>query len=348
MNHAAYSPFVLTGEAPVNLDLFPFEPIYSMSELPVAARKLHNAVRRVSGAAPFFVETVKREKPAVLHAHYGPIGAAVLPVSVKTGVPLITSFYGIDASAFLTQRKYIESFAKLWKNCALISVLSEDMKKALAGAGCPEEKIRIHHLAVDTDALQPPAERPADGIVKVVCSSRLVEKKGVDTLLRAAAAARSQVEIQLDIAGSGPLEGRLRELASELGLDKFVRFHGRVNRAEVFDLMRNANIFALLSRTAADGDSEGTPTALIEAGALGLPSVSTRHAGIPEVVAHGSGGILVEENDSASAAEALARLAADAGLRARMGLAAREKIVAEYSIGSVMRQIEADYLSVEK
>ena len=107
--------------------------------------------------------------------------------------------------------------------------------------------------------------------------------------------------------------------------------------------MHRAHVFILLSQTAPDGDSEGTPTALIEAGALGLPSISTFHAGIPEVIADGITGILVAEGDYESATKAIIKLAQAPALRAALGAAARENILREFSIEKVIQQIETDY-----
>jgi glycosyltransferase involved in cell wall biosynthesis len=79
------------------------------------------------------------------------------------------------------------------------------------------------------------------------------------------------------------------------------------------------------------GDSEGLPVSIIEAMAHGLPVVSTRHAGIPEAVVHGETGLLVEEGDLSAMAEAILRLAHDAALRDKMGLAAHERARAHFT-----------------
>jgi len=259
------------------------------------------------------------------------------------------SFYGIDASAFLRDAAHMAGYAAMWRECECISVLSRNMEDALAAAGCPREKMRVHHLAVKTDEIVPTEEPAGAPPVRVVCVARLVGKKGIDTLLRAVAEARDAgAPVELDIAGEGPLEAQLKKESVALGLNGAVRFHGLLNRDAALALMRNAHIAALLSRTAQDGDAEGTPTALMEAGALGLPCVSTIHAGIPEVVEHGQTGLLVPENDAAAAARALKMLASDAAMRARLGAAAREKIVREFSIEKVIAQIECDYDNIKE
>jgi colanic acid/amylovoran biosynthesis glycosyltransferase len=294
---------------------------------------------------PYYLEMVRRLNPAVLHAHYGPVGAALVGLRRKTNVPLVTSFYGIDASALLHNDYYKKAYPRLWQECDIVSVLSQNMKDALAEAGCPEEKIRIHHLAVDTGALAPlPNLRPAPGgPIRISCVCRLVEKKGLDTLIRAVTIARKQVDVELDIAGSGPLDTELRELIDKLDATQFVHLHGRLHRPQALLLMAGSHFFCLLSRTAADGDMEGTPTALIEAGALGLPSVSTFHAGIPEIISNKNTGLLVPENDPEAASDAIVRIASDPDMRHRLGVNARAQICSEFSIHKVIKQIEADY-----
>ena len=96
--------------------------------------------------------------------------------------------------------------------------------------------------------------------------------------------------------------------------------------------MRQARAFVQHSVVAIDGDSEGTPVAILEAGAAGLPVVATRHGGIPDVVVPGETGLLIREGDVCAMAECMARLAADPELAARLGSAARSRIRAEFSM----------------
>src|SRR5437868_13294812 len=151
----------------------------------------------------------------------------------------------------------------------------------------------------------PIRERSASDAPRLLTVARLVEKKGVDDALRAVAAVRFRHPgLRYDVVGDGPLRGGLEALAGELGLGDAVIFHGARYADAVREMMDAANVFVLASRTAGDGDEEGTPNVLLEAQACGLPILSTTHSGIPEVV-DPQAGVLVAEGDPAALARAL-------------------------------------------
>jgi glycosyltransferase involved in cell wall biosynthesis len=125
------------------------------------------------------------------------------------------------------------------------------------------------------------------------------------------------------MVGDGWLLNRARKLASRLRVEDRVTFHGRQDHAFVLERMKRAAIYMQHSVTSLSGDTEGVPTAIQEAMAAGAAIVSTRHAGIPEIVDEGLSGLLVGERDVSGYAAALERLVVDPELRARMGSAAR-------------------------
>lgn len=114
----------------------------------------------------------------------------------------------------------------------------------------------------------------------------------------------------------------------------------------MFRILADSHILALPSVTAADGDMEGTPMALIEAAAAGLPCVTTRHAGNAEVVEDGFTGFVVPEHDPAALADRLVALATDPALRERMGRAARERARRAFDIRAVMDAFESDLATI--
>ncbi|MBZ0236921.1 MAG: glycosyltransferase, partial [Deltaproteobacteria bacterium] len=131
----------------------------------------------------------------------------------------------------------------------------------------------------------------------------------------------------------------LQQLARELALD--VAWPDPATR--VAAAMAEADILLVPSRTAKNGDQEGTPTVICEGSAAALPVVATRHAGIPEQVAHEVTGLLADERDVETLAAHLARLAASPDERAAMGAAGRAKMEAEYSIAAHVRDLSAVY-----
>jgi colanic acid/amylovoran biosynthesis glycosyltransferase len=107
--------------------------------------------------------------------------------------------------------------------------------------------------------------------------------------------------------------------------------------------MAESRIFALPSKTAADGDSEGLATTIVEAARRGLPTVSTVHSGIPEVVVPGETGLLGPEGDRAALTGNLRTLLADDALRARMGARAKQHADAHFDLATQTRLLEEIY-----
>ncbi|MFF4651579.1 glycosyltransferase [Streptomyces sp. NPDC001380] len=179
---------------------------------------------------------------------------------------------------------------------------------------------------------------PQDAVV-VGSVGNLTPKKDQRTLLEAhARLRRTHPGAVLVLIGSGPLEQELRGRAAALGLaDGAVVLAG--SRPDVPELLPALDVFALSSR------QEGLPVALMEAMACGLPSAVTRVGGIPEVVDDGEQGLLVPPADPDALARALARLVGDAGLRDRMGAAARER-ARRFDAAGAQRAVEAVYARV--
>lgn len=162
---------------------------------------------------------------------------------------------------------------------------------------------------------------------RVVAVGRLVEKKGFDDLLRAAALLRDAGRpVPVDIAGAGAEEARLRDLTADLGLTGLVTFHGALPQHQVRELVVSAAVFAAPCVVGPDGNRDGLPTVLLESMALGTPVVSTPVTGIPEAVLDGDTGLLVGEADPRALAEAIDRLLVDTALADRLARAARTHV----------------------
>lgn len=172
---------------------------------------------------------------------------------------------------------------------------------------------------------------------------RLDEIKGfrylVDACRRLAEAGEA---FECRIVGDGPLRGELQARIESAGLADRVRLLGAKPQDEVRALIRAAGVFVLPCVVARSGDRDGIPVALMEAMASGLPVVSTRVSGVPELVEHESTGLLAEPEDADGLASQVARLLHDGALASRLAIAARRKVEAEYDA-----RREADKLLAE-
>lgn len=313
-------------------------PTQSQDTVSIAFRKIARLIRRqpweeviTGGYAAAF-----RTRPAAVVAQYGPTGMRVIDACRRVGLPLIVHFHGYDASVRSVIAEH-GNYARLFEHAAAIVAVSHDMRDRLIALGASPAKVHYAPCGVDCSRFTPRAE--PSPLPVIVAAGRLVEKKAPHLLLSAFAEVRKHIpDARLHLIGDGPLMGPCRDLIAALQLDDAVALLGRQNHDEIAAQMANARCFAQHSVVAMNGDMEGTPVAVMEAGAAGIPSVSTRHAGIADVVIDGETGFIVEERDIQAMADALIRLLRDRELAAKMGAAARRHVVANFEIeGRVAR-----------
>ena len=278
-----------------------------------------------------YLKAFRRLRPAAVLAEYGPIGVDVAEACRRAGVPLIVHFHGYDASLRACLEEMAGPYRRMFGAASAIVAVSRAMRDRLVALGAPPEKVRWNPYGVDCGAFA--GADPAAAPPTFLAVGRFTAKKAPDLTLRAFAEVRRAVPgARLRMVGFGPLQDACVGLAGTLGIAGAVTFLGACPPAMVQEEMRRARGFVQHSLEAADGDSEGTPVAILEAGASGLPVVSTRHAGIPDVVVEGRTGILVDERDVDGMAAGMIRLADDPALAGRMGRAARARIEAEFDL----------------
>ena len=139
-------------------------------------------------------------------------------------------------------------------------------------------------------------------------------------------------EAHLTMAGTGPLWESCASLVKALGIGGQVHLAGVLKPEAIADLLRGSRAFVQHSVVAHNGDSEGTPLAVLEAMATGVPVVATSHAGIADVVVHERFGFLCAEHDVASMAAHMISLIDDAERAGAMGRAARAHMEAEHRL----------------
>jgi glycosyltransferase involved in cell wall biosynthesis len=179
---------------------------------------------------------------------------------------------------------------------------------------------------------------PADPVL-ILSVGRLVEKKGTEVLLQALARIRPDLHWRFVHVGGGPLRKRLERLASSLGIAERVQWRGALTQDNVLDQYRAADVFALASRVAADGDRDGLPNVLAEAQSQALACVATRVSAIPELVRDGQTGLLVAENDPAALARALEALITNPARRRELGHAGQARVAQGFALDANLEPI---------
>lgn len=277
----------------------------------------------------------------ILHCHFGPIGQFVAKLRDAGAIAgrLVTVFHGVDVSAYVRERRDYYRF--LFAAGDLFLPVSRAWRARLIELGCDPQRIAVHRMGVDVRrypfrARQRDGERP----LVVLTVGRIVEKKGLAYGLRAVAElVERDVAVRYLVVGDGPLRPDLERLASALNLGDSVAFLGWQDQAAVSALMETADILLAPSVTTPQGDQEGIPVTLMEGMAAGMLVVSTCHSGIPELVEPDRSGVLVPERDSRALARAMLRLARLADDWPSISRAARARIVAEYEIGRLNRDL---------
>lgn len=351
IRHLRGVDLVVLGIRLENRDRFELPAAYVVNPEASLPGRIREFVYVTTGRSGVLDEAITQQKVDLLHAHFGVEGLYALPFALRHRLPLITTFWGFDAT--MSRSRLLLSGKPAWIRYALFAerlrrrgtlfiAVSEFIRSRLIERGFPPERTIVHYNGVDVSAFTPP-DREADGRT-ILSVGRLVEKKGMEYLIEAFARIAGEVpEARLQIAGDGPLRQSLERRISERELSARVTFHGSLSHREVAGLMQSASIICQPSVTAANGDSEGLPTVVLEAAATGRPLIGTLHSGIPEIIADGTTGFLVPERDVAALADRLLLLLRNAELRRRMGEAGRKRIEREFDLGKQAERLEEIY-----
>src|SRR5690606_14726943 len=207
---------------------FPFQPHYSPAEaIGTRYATLERILLRFFGRSPYLERVLKQEQVDLIHAHFGQLGALIAPVARRHKRPLVVSFYAQSFSMFTDKADWRWRFDRLWQDATLCLALGPVSVKELIAAGCPESKIAVVPLPIDT-ATFTYVERcvsPAEGL-QLLTVGRLVPKKGLDVLLAALARLPHDAKWRLRIIGDGPQRSSLEALAAELDLQERITFAG--------------------------------------------------------------------------------------------------------------------------
>jgi glycosyltransferase involved in cell wall biosynthesis len=289
-----------------------------------AAQRARNAL--------YFAGFFARSGVDHVHVHFAN-RAAHTAVFLKeiSGIPFSVTAHGQD---FM---KDLGSDDLLREICAAAEFVAAetDYSRDLLRQRCPNSAAKIHRVynGIDLERFPGPRSSNGDRIPRIVSVGRMVRFKGFDDLIDACAElARRRIDFVCDIIGDGPLRETLQAKIEQLDLSSRVNLLGSLSQGAVLEKLQAADIFALASTTDAQGATDVFPTVILEAMASARPVVSTRLAGIPELVVDGQTGMLAPPGDSTALAHALEQLLRDPELRLRFGDAGRARIEQDFRI----------------
>ena len=280
-----------------------------------------------------------------LHAHFSHDSTTITWLaSMITGLPFSFTAHAKDIYAERLNPRGL--LPRKLRAAAFVVTCTEANRRHLEAMSGGTPVHRVYHGLNDDFRNFPELDRtPAgeDTELRLLAVGRLVRKKGLDIFVEACGLLHRQgLRFQAVIIGDDDEVGDrskvsedLRSRIARLGIEDRVRMLGQLGQREVYDHYGRASIFCLPCRVLDDGDRDGIPNVLLEAMWCGLPVVTTGVSGIPELVEHGTNGLIVPGEDPDALAHAVAKLAADPDLAHRMGEAGRA-IVSERFDGDVL------------
>ncbi len=274
---------------------------------------------------------------AHLHAHFLHTPASVARyAALMRGLPWSCSAHAKDIWT-TPDWEIAEKLAELdW--AVTCTAAGRERLQALAPT---RDRVGLVYHGIDLERFPAPAgTRPArDGSaagdpVTILSVGRAVAKKGYEDLLDALAALPPGLSWRLRHVGGGQLIARLKDRAARRGIADRIDWLGAQPQETVLSEMRRADLFALASKVADDGDRDGLPNVLLEAQSQGLVVLATEVSAIPELVIDQETGILVPPGDVRALAGALTRLIVDPFLRERLGQAGMTRVRASFSLAA--------------
>src|SRR6266480_1381411 len=289
-----------------------------------AEQRAHNAL--------YFAEFFARSGVDHVHVHFANRAAhTAFFLKEISGIPFSVTAHGQDFMKDLGSDDLLREICDAAEFVAAETHYSRDLLRQR----CPNSAAKIQRVYNGIDLERFPAPRSCNGdrVPRIVSVGRLIPFKGFDDLIDACAKlARRRIDFVCDIIGNGPLRETLQAKIEQLDLSSRVNLLGSLSQGVVLEKLQAADIFALASTTDAQGATDVFPTVILEAMASARPVVSTRLAGIPELVVDGQTGMLAPPGDSNALAHALEQLLRDPELRLRFGHAGRARIEQQFQI----------------
>jgi glycosyltransferase involved in cell wall biosynthesis len=294
---------------------------------------------------PKLIRFLRRTRADLVHTHVMVPGNILWRIAGRAaGVRVLNhvhaeNYFGRDGAKARLVRRF-DTWTASRADCFV--AVSQHTATTLIGQGYPRDRIRVVYNAVPWESPPTTGPHPASGAPPVIgWVARLAESKGQRELIRAFSELASRhPSAQLWLVGKdqqsgGRFETELRSLAETLGVSNRTVFWGY--RDDVKELMQRMTLFVLPSLT------EAFPVALLEAMALGVPTVATEVAGVPEIITDGETGVLVPPGDVGALSRAMDRVLSDSDLAGSLGERGRESVTSRFTKEKMLREMRAIY-----
>ncbi len=286
--------------------------------------------------------SVRHERPSYIHVgQVLPVGTVALMMKRLFGIPYVVYTHGLDVLLLQPATRKHKIATVILKNAALVIANSEWTKKRVAAFGVPNTNIKILHPGcslIGASAPHDALERlrrtlHLHGCQVLLTVARLVERKGIDTVIQALPMLLSRFpDLRYVVVGDGPDAERLQSLTAHAGLAEHVKFCGSIPDPQLPAYYQLADVFLLTPRPVADRmDIEGFGIVYLEANAFGKPVIGTSTGGVAEAVHDGVAGILIPPGDPAAVAKAVTDLLEHPEIAERLGKTGRTLVEREAS-----------------
>lgn len=278
---------------------------------------------------------IRSSRPSILWASDWRTGVVVSLLARRFRIPYAVTAYGTELLIAQERNQWKRIALHVLRHAQLVLSISQYTRQLLLDMGLDKQRIRVTPLGIDPDLFPPDPDGASNlarrynlaGKKTILTLARLTPRKGQDVMIRAMPEVLKAVPSAVYvIAGRGEDEDRLRKLVADLNLESHIIFAGYVPDAEKAAYYQACDLYVMLSRR--EGHYvEGFGLTLLEAGVCGKPVIAGRHGGVPEVVADGKTGMLVDPNSATEVAALVTQLLSDEVLSHQMGINARDHVV---------------------
>lgn len=282
-------------------------------------------------------EFLTEHKVQAILCEFGSQGPPMVPIGNAMGIPVFCYFRGKDATEALRRPRRVSAYRKMFSGLSGVFAVSPFLLANLAKIGLRHPRSFVVPSGVNLETFQP---RPKQSKL-IVAVGRFVEKKAPHVTVKAFLSVCDQhPDARLEMIGQGPLLATCKRMVAKAGKRDRVVFHGQRSHQFLSQRMGMAEIFVQHSVTARNGEAEGLPSSIQEAMACGAAILSTKHAGIPDVVQEGVTGLLANEADQEDFTKKLNDLLEDDMLRHSTAHAARRYAVKSFDYRILYQIVE--------